>query len=330
MANLELLSVGDASYDVFLAPTESEMMCELDDKKSLICLTYGDKIPVREIEFSIGGNAANNAVGTKRLGVGVGIVLTLGNDQIGRQIIEMLSLEGVDTTFAIPQTASKSDYSTVITYSGERTILTYKSPRSYEFPVKLPNVSWIYLTSMGDTFMPFYNHLHDWLAINPQVKLAFNPGSRQIRAGFDAIGKMIARSSIIYVNREEAEKITNFGLSQGKDKEILNALVALGVKTPIITDGSAGSLAFDGKRYLKCGILPVDAYERTGAGDSFGSGSLAAIIKGKSFDEALLWGTVNSASVIGYTGSQKGLLKEDEMPTWLERAKSSGIVVQEF
>ena len=57
---------------------------------------------------------------------------------------------------------------------------------------------------------------------------------------------------------------------------------------------------------------------------------LAAIIKGKTFEEALLWGSMNSASVIGYTGPQRGLLKESEMPTWLDRAKSSGVKVGEF
>jgi sugar/nucleoside kinase (ribokinase family) len=76
--------------------------------------------------------------------------------------------------------------------------------------------------------------------------------------------------------------------------------------------------------------MPVDAYERTGAGDAFGSGCLSALIKGKDITEALLWGTVNSASVIGYVGAQRGLLKEDEMKTWLERAKSSNVEVVEI
>ena len=61
-----------------------------------------------------------------------------------------------------------------------------------------------------------------------------------------------------------------------------------------------------------------------------GSGFLSAIIKGRSNEEALAWGTVNSASVIGYVGAQKGLIKEDEIETWLERFKSSGVKVEEM
>jgi len=327
---LDLLSIGDASLDVFLTPVESETFCRLDTKECFISFSYGDKIPVKRMEFTVGGNAANNAVGTKRLGVNSGLVTTMGEDMVGTQILEQLEKEGVDTTFVITQPVSNSNYSVIITYGGERTILSYKAPISYEFPVKLPNVSWVYLTSMGDSFRPFFNHLIDWLKINPQIRLAFNPGSRQLRVDYNQIADAVARSYILYVNREEAEKITGFTSSQGKEKELLNKVVELGVKVPIITDGNNGSFVFDGSKYLKCGVLPVDAYERTGAGDAFGSGCLSAIIKGKPLEEALLWGTVNAASVIGYTGSQKGLLHEDDMEIWLERARSSGVKVEEF
>jgi hypothetical protein len=57
---------------------------------------------------------------------------------------------------------------------------------------------------------------------------------------------------------------------------------------------------------------------------------LSAIIKNKPLDEALVWGTLNSASVIGYVGPQKGLLQENEMEVWKERFVSSGAKVEEF
>jgi len=57
---------------------------------------------------------------------------------------------------------------------------------------------------------------------------------------------------------------------------------------------------------------------------------LSALIKGKPLEEALIWGTVNSASVVSFVGAQKGLLKESEMADWIERAKSSGVKVEEF
>lgn len=330
MADFDLLTIGDASLDVFVRPTESEQLCKIDTKECYIAFSYGDKIPVKSLDFSVGGNAANNAVGVTRLGVKAALVLTLGDDIVGREIVESLQKEGLDLTYVIEQPATTSNYSTAITYSGERTIFVYHAPRSYEFPVQLPVTAWAYLTSMGETFRPFYIHLAEWLKKNPTVKLAFNPGSYQMRAPIEHIQDILSLTHVIFVNREEAEKLTNFGDSNGNDKELLIALSKMGPKVSIITDGGKGSYVYDGQRFVKAGILPVDAYERTGAGDAFGSGCLAAIIKGKTLEEALIWGTINSASVIGYVGPQKGLLRESEMPEWMERVRSSGVEVMEF
>jgi sugar/nucleoside kinase (ribokinase family) len=327
---IDLLSIGDATLDAFIAPTESEEFCQVNTKECFIAFKYGEKIPVKNLEFSIGGNAANNSVGTTRLGVKTSLVLTLGDDSVGNQIVERLRVEGVDLTYVIQQPSTTSNFSTVITYQGERTIFTYHAPRSYEFPVQLPAVPWVYLTSMGESFRPFYNHIVDWLKKNPTVKLAFNPGSWQLRAGIQGIGDVLSLTHVLFVNREEAEKLVGMEDSHSKEKELLLSVGKLGPKIVVITDGNNGSYVGDGKVFVRAGVLPVDAYERTGAGDAFGSGALSAIIKGKSFEEALVWGTVNSASVIGYTGAQRGLLRTEEISEWVARAKSSGTTVGQF
>ncbi|MBI3396869.1 carbohydrate kinase family protein [Candidatus Woesebacteria bacterium] len=328
--NFKLLSIGDASIDVFFTPTETGTVCEINTKECLITFGYGDKIPVKNLDFSVGGNAANNAVGATRLGVKTMIVLTVGDDNVGGQIVDKLRSEGVDLTYVIQQPGTASNYSTVINYSGERTIFVYHAPRSYEFPVQLPATEWVYLTSMGESYRPFYNHFVEWLKKNPQIKLAFNPGSWQLRSGLDAIRDVLSQTYMLFVNKEEAEKLTGIKAAVGNERDLLIALSKLGVKAPLITDGGNGSYVYDGQKFLKSGILPVDAYERTGAGDAFGSGTLSAVIKGKSMEEALLWGTSNSASVIGYTGPQKGLLREEEMQEWMERCRSSEVKVEEF
>jgi sugar/nucleoside kinase (ribokinase family) len=186
---------------------------------------------------------------------------------------------------------------------------------------------------MGESFVPFYNHMTEYLKANQTIKLAFNPGSWQLRGEYKNIEGIMSQSYLVFLNREETEKLTNFqGESTGRERDLLIALNKLGPKVCVVTDGNAGAFAYDSinGKFFKVGVLPVDAYERTGAGDAFGSGCLSALIHGKTLDEALLWGTCNSASVIGYTGSQKGLLRESDMTVWLERAKSSGVSVLQF
>src|SRR5689334_16174164 len=98
MENFDILSIGDASIDTFMTPLDSETLCEIDKKKCLIAFPYGEKLPVKNLEFTVGGNAANNAVGVKRLGVNTAIVLTMGDDSVGNLIIDKLKSEGVDPT----------------------------------------------------------------------------------------------------------------------------------------------------------------------------------------------------------------------------------------
>ena len=328
--DIDLLSVGDATLDVFLTPSETETVCSLDTKECLICFSYGDKIPVKNIDYSIGGNAANNVVGTKRLGVKSALVLTLGDDLVGNQIVEKLGKDEINLTYVIQQPSTTSNYSMVVSYGGERTIFVYHAPRSYEFPVSLPKVPWVYLTSMGEAFQPFYNHMLEWFEKKPEVKVAFNPGSYQLRAKKEILEPILKRTYLLYVNRQEAEKLTGLGNSNGKEKDLLRAVSALGPKIPVVTDGGRGSFAYDGEKFYTANTMPVDAYERTGAGDAYGSGFLSAVIKGRSIAEAMVWGTVNSASVIGYTGAQKGLLRADQIDEWLSMAASSGVKVEEF
>lgn len=329
MGDVKLLSIGDVTYDTFMTPTESEAMCDIRERESFICFTYGDKIPVKNLEVSVGGNAANNAVGVTRLGIKTALVTTMGDDEIAETIKIKLNQEGVDLSYLTVQEKSTSNYSTVINYGGERTIFTFRPERIYTFSENLPSVEWAYLTSMAENFSEYYDKVVDWVKAN-NVKLAFNPGSRQIRAGREKIQNVLSETYIVYINRSEAESLTGMLDTHGKEKELLMATCQLGPKISIITDGGGGAYLFDGQRFYHSGVLPVDAYERTGAGDAFGAGCVSALIQGKSINDALLWGTVNSASVIGYIGSQKGLLRAQDLPQWLSRAQSCEVGVREI
>lgn len=326
----DLISIGDATWDVFIVPSESETFCEIKSEESIIAFKYGDKIPVENVNYSVGGNAANNSVGIRRLGLRVAPILTLGDDSTSNQIVETFIKEGVDTSYIFRVKNTASNLSTIIVVGGERTIFSFNKDKDYFFPEVFPKTSWIYLTSMGENFVETYKKTVKIVKSNPEIKLAFNPGSRQVRAGVGSMTDVLSVCNVLYVNREEGETISGVKETKGKEKDLLLALSKLGPKISIVTDGPNGSFVFDGVSYYHANIFPLEAFERTGAGDSFGVGCVAALIKGKDIKEALLWGTVNSASVVSFVGAQKGLLKEPEILEWLKRAKSSGVVVTEI
>lgn len=330
MDTLDLITIGDASMDAFLDPSESETLCSVDDKECLVCFKYGDKIPLNALHFSVGGNAANNATGARRLGLSVAVVTSLGDDVTGMQIQDSLAREQINLSFLHKIHNGTSNYSTIINYAGERTIFSYHAPKVYVFPENLPSAKWVYLTSLGEGWQHVFASTLAWKKAHPETKIAFNPGSAQLRAELSELTEVLKVVDLLYVNREEAEHLSGFSESEGREKELLYAVSQLGPKVVVVTDGPAGAFVSNGQATFYCPVFPQAALERTGAGDAFGSGCLSALIKGKPLSDALLWGAINSASVISQVGAQAGLLTEGEMLEWLEKAEQHGIMVREL
>ena len=87
----------------------------------------------------------------------------------------------------------------------------------------------------------------------------------------------------------------------------------LGLRIVVITDGREGSYSFDGTDFWKLSEFPGERVEATGAGDAFATAVCAALFHGEPLPEAMIWGSINSASVVGQIGPQAGLLTLDEI-----------------
>lgn len=329
----QLIVFGSARIDAFLSLPEdkADTFCDLDTKKCVLQLSYASKIPMVSVDFRLGGNGANVSVGTKRLGVDSLLVAEVGSGVMGDYARDELAAQEVDLTYVTQTPGVPPGFGVIISYQGERTILSYYPPGEPPFPdiVNTCEAEWAYLTSVGESFERYYEKILSWLN-RCSPKVAFNPGGRQIAKGKDWLAPYLQKTEILFVNREEGEQISGFKDSFGKEKELIQRLLELGAKKVVVTDGKNGSYGFDGEKYYKLGILPVEAVSRTGAGDATSTGVLAATIKGKPLSEAMLWGMLNSSSVIGYVGPQHGLLYERDIDVWLKRANDANIRVEEF
>jgi sugar/nucleoside kinase (ribokinase family) len=329
----KLVIFGSARIDAFmtLPDDKADTYCNLDTKKCVLELSYASKIPMKAVKFLLGGNGANVAVGTKRMGILSLLAAEVGTGVMGDYAKRELEAQKVGMEYVTQTPDVPAGFGAVINYQGERTILSYYPPGEPPFPESMNSceAEWAYLTSVGESFETYYQRVLEWLnKCNP--KLAFNPGGRQIAKGPEWMKPYLEKTEILLANREECEKISGFTESFGKEKELIQKLVSLGPKRIVVTDGRNGSFAFDGEKYYKLGILPIDAVERTGAGDATSTGILAALINGKTMPEAMLWGMLNSTSVIGYIGPEDGLLHERDIPVWMGRAESANIKPEEF
>jgi ribokinase len=125
---------------------------------------------------------------------------------------------------------------------------------------------------------------------------------------------------VLILNREEAALVG--GGKHDDIHDLFNHLHKLGPRTVVITDGPQGAYASDGEKRLQMPLYPDPAppVDRTGAGDSFASTFVAALIKGNSIEGALQWAPINSMNVVQKVGAQAGLLSEKALEKYLRES----------
>ncbi len=318
---MDVIAVGDSTQDIFLGMHEAGVQCDLDGHNCRICFDYAEKIPVDSKTGVPGvGNAANHAVGICRLGLQAALYTIIGNDAQGEEAKKVFEQEKIDTRYVVTDKARGTNLSVIINYRGERTIFVYHEPRPYQLPAFEP-AKWMYLTSVsGEGVEQLHQQVEEYLAANTGMKLAFNPGTYQLRLGKGKLAQLLKRTQLLFLNREESARL--LGMPVDDVKTLIAGLHGLGPAWVVLTDGSAGAYASDEKTTWYSTIFAGPVVERTGAGDAFGSGFLAALLSNKPFPEAMAWGNANATSVVRYIGAREGLLTPEKLEALISENKS--------
>ncbi|MDO8617673.1 MAG: carbohydrate kinase family protein [Candidatus Uhrbacteria bacterium] len=314
---IDLITIGDSTLDVFLHIHEATLSCQLNKPQCLLCLEYAEKIPVESvIKVPGAGNASNAAVGGSRFGLQTAIVSIVGNDDVGQDIIKSWKKEKISTAYVQVDRKRETNYSTVLNFHGERTILVYHQPRVYRLPA-LPTTKWFYYTSLGKKHEKMEKQLLMHLKKHSSTKLACNPGTHQLHRGLKSLKPVIGRSDLFILNKEEATRLLEDG--ERPIPNMLMSFIHMGAKRVAITDGDKGSYATDGHKIWFCPIFPGPVKERTGAGDSFTIGMLYGLFSEQALPMAMRYGTANAWSVVQKIGPQAGLLHAHEIKKVLKK-----------
>src|SRR6185369_12796201 len=95
---LDVLAIGDVVIDAFIRLQDAEVNCDIDQKNCKLCMEFGQKIPYESVDVcNAVGNASNASVSAARLGLSVGLLSYVGNDQNGKDCIDELKKNNVDT-----------------------------------------------------------------------------------------------------------------------------------------------------------------------------------------------------------------------------------------
>ena len=321
---MDFIAIGDTVVDEFINLKEARVNCDINHQDCTISMRWGDKVPYDSSVLVPGvGNAANAVVSAARLGLSVGFVSNVGKDRFGEEILATFAKEGVDTRYVAVNESVPTNHHYVLCYGAERTILIRHEHYPYLIPEGLPPPAWMYLSSVGEHSEAFHTELATWLRKHPETKLAFQPGTFQIKMGKEKLAELYAVAELVSVNKEEAERI--LGKGETDIKELLENMRSLGPNIVLITDGPNGAYAFDGTNMLKVPMYPdpKPPTNRTGAGDAMTSTFVVALGLGKSIQEALLWGPINSMSVVQQVGAQKGLLTRAALLKFLAEAPAA-------
>lgn len=321
-----VVCIGSASKDIFFPTGEAGILETPEDltAKRKALFEIGGKYRVADRYEDIGGVAANVGHALATLGIDVGVMSKVGDDEIGRWILSELRRAGVGTDTMTVDSSVTSDLSAIVvlTQDAERVIFHNRdaNERLEVDERRLRGVEWIFVSSINGQADEKLRTIFA-IAERNGSKIAFNPGQHNLRGMPDLVLELAGQSDLLVLNKDEALELV---LKSGKeatpeqldDEEFLiRTLAAAGAGTIAMTDGLRGAWGFDGSEIPHCGTAPIaHPLDTTGAGDSFAAAFFAAYaFLGKPLREALRYGIVESASVVSHYGANVGHLPLDEL-----------------
>lgn len=316
--------VGDVVSDTFIELIDAWIEDDNPEKTQELCMKFGSKTPYKDVvNVHATGNALNAANAAHKLGLRTDVITNVGDDDTGRAILSALKRAGTASNkYVTIHKNHKSNHNYILRYKEERTILNHHNEYEYALPRigRGRGPKWIYLSSLAHNSIPHHHEIAQFLREHPETKLAFQPGTFQIKLGVEALRDLYAVSELFFCNKEEAQRILK--TNETDIKKLLTDLRTKGPKIVVITAGPEGAYVYDGNDYWHGVMYPDIAppVDRTGAGDSFSATFTAALALGKTIEEALMWGPINSMSVVQYVGAQAGHLTQNQLLTYLDKA----------
>lgn len=251
-----------------------------------------DFIPLDEnnttYQKSPGGAPANVAVGLSRLGAKSTFVGKVGEDVLGRFLLDTLKDYGVRTN----QMLMTPDVRTGVVFvtngeDGERSFDFYIDPSADRFlqaddieEEDFVSHKILHFGSISMISSPAKEATHHAVKIakengllvsyDPNLRLGLWDSEENAR---ETIKSMISAADVLKISEEELEFITG-------EKEIeagVEKLKSYDIPFLIITMGSEGSYVFVGDAHQHVKAMKVKAVDTTGAGDAFVSGILFSL-----------------------------------------------------
>jgi len=319
----DVICFGSATQDIFV---QSKNFVFLPSKDFVsgegLCVGAGAKFYVDRVLTTIGGCGVNTAVTFSLQGLATAYCGQIGQDLAGRKLLEELAGAGIDTSRVAQTSELTTSQSIILTAPDkERTILIYRGASNMltESEIDwsaLKQTKWFYVGPMSGQCSDLFAMLLNFAAEN-NIDVATNLGASQIKLGFETMKPLLNLSAvkIVILNQAEAADLT--GVDFKDETKIFKVLDEMVRGTVAMTKGKQGVTVSDGQYLYSAGVPEAGYVDRTGAGDAFAAGLTAAIIQGRSTEEAIQLATANATGCVQEFGGTNGLLKKGDWGSWI-------------
>lgn len=246
---------------------------------------------------SHGGVARNVTENLVRLGVNIGFVSILGDDETGRAILDNLRTLGVDVSRSIVTTqAPTAEYAAILNPDNELALGIADMGIFDLFQPEMLETVWPHLASA------------DWVFADcnlPQATLESllnkKSGSR-FRLAVDTVSapkalrlpQDLSNIDLLFLNLDEAHSLLRHAPDAPRlsAEEALTALLTRGVAKIVMTMGAGGVYVADESGISHVASVPAQPVDITGAGDALISGTLYCLLNRQELIEAVRTGTL--------------------------------------
>ena len=329
----DFITIGGATLDVFVETPEAGIITvEVQEGKApYMVYPYGSKLDIEKFAFEIGGGGLNTALNFKNLGFKTATIVKIGKDPMAKAIMDTVKAHEIEEKHIIVSKKEHSGLSVIlISFQGDRTVLAHRGTNAtlktdeIDFDA-IKESKWLYLAPLNGESTNALNDIA-MFAEKHDVNLSINVGTSSIKNCKNNLPAVLKTAEIVIMNLEEAQMMTEMLVRPNSSKEnfddcfihpdiisIIKKVKDMSGGVVVITDGKHGAYAFDGKKYYKCGEFPAKVVSTLGAGDAFASTFTAVYGKSGDIKKALMYASVNAASVVEVFSAQKGFLTFDEI-----------------
>ena len=252
----------------------------------------GETVLGRNFATFPGGKGANQAVAAARLGAQVSLIGRVGQDAFGDQLLASAQADGINVSHVGRDESAATGVAMIVVDDEGQNSIAVASGANFCLTVDHVREAWGALEEIDILVMPLETPLE---TVATAVELAQQSGATVVLNPAPVRplpAKILTSVDVLVPNEPETTQLTRMSIETSEERrKAARQLLTLGVGNVVLTLGSRGALALDGKtdQYTMVPACQVEVVDTTAAGDAFVAGLAVGLSERKSLVEVCVF-----------------------------------------